>query len=268
MNTVNSDLQTEAVKFSKQLLARYGLPLLQSKYESPDKCAMSVTTGLAKNNTTADEFRAVREWLLRGLQPFLEYPPTLEAVIQLANLVKTYPVTDYTLGMGDAWYRLNTEYGQRYGRMWKGESAFDLLIKERVWLAECEKTLVTQSEMLGAMRRLTESTLFRTYPPKLEEFMGSVLAVRCSNAPLIEEAWLMALAAHVGSEIHPLVKRARGMVGAVEINLHVSESEKKFKKIYQDLLLLNPQDEAEIVTIEAPSYLDKSDVLSIFGDNG
>lgn len=264
MNTVNSDLQAEAVKFSKQLLARYGLPLLQSKYESADKCAMSVTTGLAKNNTTADEFRAVREWLLRGLQPFLEYPPTLEAVIQLANLVKTYPITDYTLGMGDAWYRMNTEYGQRYGRMWKGEGAFDLLIKERVWLAECEKTLVTQGEMLGAMKRLTESTLFRTYPPKLEEFVGAVLAVRCSNAPLIEEAWLMALASHIGSEIHPLVKKARGMIGAVEINLNVSASEKKFKKIYQDLLLLNHDEKYEPIAIEEPSYMDKSSVLNIF----
>lgn len=266
MSTVDNELQTEAVRFSKQLLARYGLPLLQSKYGSPDECAITVITGLTRNRTSAEEFRAVREWLLRGLQPFLEYPPTLEAVIQLCNLVKTYPVTEYTLSMGDAWYRLNTEYGQRYGKMWKGESSFDLLIKERVWLTECEKLLVSPSELIGAMQRLTQSTLFRTYPPKLEEFMGAILAVRCAGAPLIEEAWLMALGSHTGSDIHPLVKRARGMIGAQEINLNVSSSEKKFKKIYQELLILKPEAETGMEVCETASYMDKNDVLSIFGE--
>lgn len=265
MSSIDNELQAEAVRFSKQLLARYGLPLLQSKYGSPDECAITVITGLARNNTTAEEFKAVREWLLRGLQPFLEYPPTLEAVIQLCTLVKTYPVTEYTTGMVEAWYRLNTEYGQRYGKMWKGENSFDLLIKERVWLTECEKLSVSTAEMLGAMQRLTQSTLFRTYPPKLEEFMGAILAVRCAGAPLIEEAWLMALGSHAGSEIHPLVKRARGMIGAQEINMNVSASEKKFKKIYQDLLITGPIDSDEVQDSVAPSYLDKTDVLNIFG---
>lgn len=267
MNPIDPKLQTEAVGFSKQLLARYGLPLLQSKYESVDKCAMSIAVGLVKNNTTAEEFMAVREWLLQGLQPFLEYPPTLEAVIQLSNLVKAYPITDYTRGMAKAWYRLNTEYSQRYGKMWKGESPFDLLIKERVWLSECEKLQVSPDEMQRATQRLTQSTLFRTYAPKLEEFTGAVLAVRCSDAPLIEEAWLVAMASHVGSDIHPLVRRARGMVGALEINMHTAVSEKKFKKIYQELLVLNPQEENEVCAApsQEQSYLDKTDVLRIFG---
>lgn len=265
MTPIPQELQAECVRFSKQLLARYGLPLVQSKYESLDKCSMTVATGLAKNSTTAEEFKAVREWLLRGLQPFLEYPPTLEAVIQLSNLVKTYPITEYTNGMSDAWYRLNTEYGQRYGKLWKGEGGFDLLIKERVWLVEFEKTNASPPEVASAARRLTESTLFRVYPPKLEEFIGAILAVRSGGAPLIEEAWLMALDSHVGSELHPLVRKARGMVGAQEINMNVSVSEKKFKKIYQELLVLNPPGEGESASSpEEKCYLDKAAVLSIF----
>lgn len=266
MSIVDTELQSEAVKFSKQLLARYGLPLLQSRYGTADQCAVTVNASMIRNGTTANEFRAVREWLLRGLQPFLEYPPALEAIVQLVNLVKTYPISAHTNSLRDAWYRMDTEYGQRYGKMWKGDTPFDLLIKERVWLTEFEKKEVSSSELLQAMEMIITSTLFRTYPPKLEEFMGAVLAVRHRGAPLIEEAWLMALSSHIRSDIHPLVKKARGMVGANDINLNPYASEKKFKKIYQGLLESVDDFAPESDAPEPISYLDKGAVLSIFGE--
>jgi hypothetical protein len=265
--TSHNELQAEAGRFSKQLLARYGLPLLQSKYGSPDECAVTVTTGLTKNGTTAETFKSVREWLMKGLPQFLEFPPTLEALIQLSNLVNAYPITEYTVSMRDAWYRFNTECGQRYGKMWKGDGGFDLLTKERVWLSKCEESGVTPEEMLSALHRMINSTLFRIYPPSMEQFFSAVLAIRCAGAPLLEEAWIMAVSTHTGVGLHPLVRKAKGMIGALEINENMESAERKFKKIYQEFLSQGviAEDRVDDSTpVVERTYLDKEAVLRIF----
>lgn len=265
MNDTTNELQVEASRFAKQLQARYGLPLLQNAYGGIDECVVTVIVGMTKNGTTAEEFKSVREWLLAGLKPFVQFPPTLEALIQLSNLVKGFPVTPYSQGMKDAWFRLDAEYSQRYGKMWKGEQGFDALTKERVWLAAFEELAITPAEVLLAMDRITASALFRTFVPKPEQFTDTVLAIRCGNAPMIEEAWIMAVGSRPGAELHPLVKKARGKIGALEINTNVHDSEKLFKMIYREMLLTGETVHDEVITAVQPSYMDKNAILDIFG---
>jgi hypothetical protein len=260
-----AELQAEATRFVKQMQARYSLSMLEKIYGTTDEYLAKVIGGLLKNGTDASQLKSVRQWLMTGLQPFIMFPPTVEALIQLATLVTNYPVTDYTLSMQKTWYRLNMEYGQRYGNLWKGSGEFDPLHKERVWLSTFEEAGATPDEISYVMERLTRSTVFRVYPPAMEQFMDALLAVRHLDSPLIEEAWLMALSSHPGSDIHPLVRKARGIIGAFEINTSAQVNrgiEQRFKMIYREMLLKKVPVDAEAPKAEPAKYMDRASILS------
>ncbi|MBI6882925.1 hypothetical protein [Pseudomonas putida] len=267
MNANVDELQSEAIKFAKQIQARYGLPLFSSTYGDLNECVSTVTAGLNRNGTSGPEFKSVREWLLQGLKPFLEFPPTLEALVQLSNLVKAYPITQHTLSLKGAWFRLDTEFSQQYGKMWRGAHAFDMLTKERVWLSKFEEIDATGDEILESMKRITRSTPFRIYPPTIEQFMDAVHAVRCDGAPLVEDAWIMAVSTQAGSDIHPLARKARGMIGIFEINQNAQSSESKFKHIYRQLLIDKDLSVTESESVPAVTYMEKDAVLSIFRED-
>lgn len=264
-----AELQAEATSFVKQMQARYSLSMLEKIYGTTDEYLAKVIGGLLKNGTTAQQLKCVRQWLMTGLQPFIMFPPTVEALIQLATLVTAFPVTEYTLSMQKTWYRLNMEYAQRYGNLWKGSAEFDPLHKERVWLNKFEEENATPDEIAHVMERLTRSTLFRIYPPSLEQFMDALLAVRHMDAPLIEEAWLMALSSHPGSDIHPLVKKARGIIGAFDINASAQQGtrgvELRFKMLYRDLILNKTPVEEENAEVAPPQYMAKEAILQFLG---
>lgn len=260
-----AELQVEATRFVKQMQARYSLSMLEKIYGTTDEYLAKVVGGLLKNGTDAEQLKSVRQWLMTGLQPFIMFPPTVEALIQLATLVTAFPVTDYTLSMQKTWYRLNMEYGQRYSNLWKGSGEFDPLHKERVWLSTFEEASATPDEIAHVMERLTRSTVFRVYPPALEQFMDALLAVRHHDSPLIEEAWLMALSSHPGSDIHPLVKKARGIVGAFEINTSAQANrgiEQRFKMIYRELILNKTPLDVEAQKAAPAQYMDRASILS------
>lgn len=264
MSDIN-ELLAEGKHFVTQMQARYSLSMLEKIYGSTDEYLAKVVGGLMKNGTSAEQLKNVREWLATGLQPFILFPPTIEALIQLSSLVSAYPVTDYTLSMQKTWYRLNMEYGQRYSNLWKGSGEFDPLHKERVWLSTFEEAGATPDEISYVMERLTRSTVFRVYPPALEQFMDALLAVRHLDSPLIEEAWLMALSSHPGSDIHPLVKKARGIVGAFEINTSAQANrgiEQRFKMIYRELILNKTPLDVETPKAAPAQYMDRAAILN------
>jgi hypothetical protein len=259
-----SELKAEASSFVKQMQARYSLSMLEKIYGTTDEYMVKVIAGLRRNGTSAEQLKNVREWLMTGLQPFIMFPPTVEALIQLGNLVTVFPVTPYTLSMQKPWYRLNMEFAQRYGNLWKGSDEFDLLHKERVWLNKFEEQAATPTEILQVMERITRSSVFRVYPPALEQFMDAILAVRHMDSPLIEDAWLLALSSQPGSDIHPLVKKARGIIGAFDMNAHYGNRaiEQRFKQIYRDMIVNKTLVDSELAEEKPADYLDQSSILS------
>lgn len=263
-----SDLKSESVKFIKQMQSRYGLSLLDRTYGNIDEFTATIVAGLIRSNVTAEDFKSVREWLLTGLKPFVEYPPTLESLIQLSNLVKMFPITESIINLKDVWYRLDTEYSQKYGRFWRGESNYDQLSRERVWLHAFSEKQASPSEVKKVMSRIVESTIFRQYPPALDQFMDALSAVRYPDAPLVEEAWLLALSTQPGSPVHPLIKKTRGIVGAYDLRVNSNQRsiETQFKKIYRDLL---EKQECEEITVKVEAvsaeYMSKEALIKMLG---
>lgn len=269
MSDMQFEVSAEASRFCRQIESRYSLGLLKSTYgeDVQSELASTLSTALVKAEISAEAFRAVRAWLMVGLKPFEDYPPTIEALIQMATLLQSYPVTDYAKAMKQAWFELDTEFSQNYAKQWRGERRMDALVKERVWLKKFEEMGVTVTELLTTMRRISASGFFRTFMPKFEEFQDAILAVRLDNAPLVEEAWTMALMTQANAVIHPLVKQARGKIGGHDLRVrgYDRDVEQRFKSYYRQLLL-NP----ELVMVEAdvpvfePTYASPDAILDLF----
>jgi hypothetical protein len=264
-----SELKAEASSFVKQMQARYSVSMLEKIYGTTDEYMVKVIAGLRRNGTTAEQLKSVREWLMTGLQPFIMFPPTVEALIQLGNLVTVFPVTTYTLSMQKPWYRLNMEFAQRYGNLWKGSEEFSLLHKERVWLNTFEEQGATAAELIQVMDKITRSSVFRVYPPALEQFMDGILSVRHMDSPLIEDAWLLAMSSQHGADIHPLVKKARGVIGVFDMNAQYGNRaiEQRFKQIYRDMLVNKTPVDSEAPEAKSVDYLDQRSILSFLDKN-
>lgn len=236
-------LSAEIARFFTQMSRRYSSKILESTFGEDDKNrAANLLNTIRHGGVEATEFKALREWLKRGVKCFDEYPPGPESLIQLCTLVKQYPITEHTEQLTTAWYRLDTEYSQYYGRQWKGDGKHDALVKERVWLAKFEELEVTAPEILQAMSRISQSGFFRTYVPKFEEFVDTIYAIRCSDAPMVEEAWAEAVMGQAAAFAHPAVRRARGHIGAHDLRTrgYDRDVEQRFKSAYRNLLL-NPE---------------------------
>jgi hypothetical protein len=267
MNTSTDHLTQEATRFVNQMKARYGLPLLQKMYGNLDDFSATVSAGLVRGGVDHAEFKAVRDWLLEGLKPFVEYPPTLESLVHLVNLVKAYPLTVYSKSIKHVWFYIDSDYSHRYGRTWRGDNAFECLTKERVWISQFESVKATEIELRAALSRISESALFRNFAPSLEQFMDAISAVRFPDAPLVEEAWLIAISTQPGTPIHALVKKVRGVVGASELRTSVRDKdlEQNFKRLYRRMLSENNHDLSDIPepAVEV-QYANKEDVLRLF----
>lgn len=262
MSIDNTQMVEECGRFIKQMLARYGLPLIKSSYGNTEEHIATMVAGLRKAGIEVQEFAAVRSWLLIGLKPFVEYPPSLEAVIQLSKLVGSYPVTTYCESIKNAWYRLDTDYSQRYGRLWLGDTGIDSLTRERVWMTEFEKMMATTAEIDEARARVTASSFFRNYPPTLEQFCDVFLAVRNGGAPTVEEAWAYAQTGMSAEYLHPLVRKAKGLSGGNDPKVVYSGKnfEAHFKKLYREMLASGETGKEKEV-LKTKSYLDRSELL-------
>lgn len=268
MSDEQIEMSAEGVRFCRQMETRYSLPLLKSAYgdDVQSELASTVSAALTKVGFGSDDFKAVRAWLMVGLKPFEDFPPSIESMIQMASLLQSYPMSEYTKGMKAAWFRLDTEFGQQYGKQWRGERRMDALVKERVWLSKFEEMAVTQDEVIAVMKRISASGFFRTFMPKIEEFLDAILAVRLDNAPMVEEAWTMALMTQANAVVHPLVKQARGKIGAHDLRVrgYDRDVEQRFKSYYRQLLI-HPEmiSIVEDIPLEEPTYASPEAILAL-----
>jgi hypothetical protein len=260
------ELSAEITNFFKHLEKRYSQNLLNLTYgEKVDFRAPILLNTLKNVGGKAHELKALREWLMRGIQCFEEYPPGPESVVQLCALIRQYPITEYTNQLVDAWRSLDAEFGQCYGRQWKSDARIDALTKERVWLHKFAEHKVSAAEILEAMSRLNNCGYFRTFMPKFDEFLDAVYAVRFPDAPLVEEAW--GLATCQSPEVaHAAVRRARGHVGGHELRIRGSDRdiEQRFKSYYRQLLLHPELVKEYEPDVEKPvaQYLSSEEILA------
>lgn len=269
MTTVDDDfddLIREAGVFLKQMKSRYGLSLISKTYDPVEEAEATIAAGLKRAGVRAIELQGVRQWLLVGLKPFAEYPPNIEALIQMASLLRSYPVTEYSKALRHDWNLLEFEYSQRYGHFWKGDTAYDILTRERVWLGHLEAIEARSEEFWQASHGLVELSQFRVYPPNLEQFLDAIKAIR-KGAPLVESAWLMALSHVPGMQAHPYVRKAMGMVGGhdLRVNSRERDVELRFKDSYR-VLLNSPDSVKDIETINAEpiAYESQETLLGLF----
>lgn len=261
------ELSEEVRRFFNHLESRYSQSLVTMTFgENVDKRAPELLNTLNKVGVTSGELKAFREWLRRGIKCFEEYPPGPESVVQICALIREYPITDYTEGLTKAWYRLDIEFSQCYGRQWRSDGRHDALLKERVWLNKFEELKITAPEILNAMSRLSDCGYFRTFVPKFEEFLDAVYAVRFPDAPLVEEAWGLAVLNQGAELAHTAVRRARGYIGAHELRTrgYDRDVEQRFKSYYRQLLI-HPEWVKEYEPEEAkpaPQYMSAADILA------
>ncbi len=265
MNTPSKEMMKECNRFVSQMQARYGLALIKSSYGSAADFEATMAVGLTKCNIDESTLNSVRMWLMNGLAPFSEYPPTLEAVVQLSNLVKAYPINEYAKSISTEWFKLNSVYSHSYNKNWNGDTNLSLLTKERVWVNAFEKIQASSEEISEALRRLSATALFRNFPPTIDQFCDAILAVRM-KAPLVDEAWSL-MFTNLGSvELHPLIKKARGLSKANDPRVTVSSQnvEDGFTQIYKELLSKSEDyDSEEILDKQPEEYIPQKELLSL-----
>ena len=232
------DMHNECRSLALQIERRYGSPMFRKMHGESSKYAEDCAVGFLRSNTSVIEIQNLRSWLMQGLKPFAEYPPNLEMMIQIGRIVKICPPTPRQSEMADFWYRLDAVFSQGYGRFWRMESPIEELPRERVWLSEFEKLDASVDELVAALESIQNSAVFRSYPPTLEQFKGALLSLRKGGAPLVEDAWLMALSIRPGQPLHPLIVKARSKISAFDLNQHgkIRENEQRFKIAYLTLL--------------------------------
>lgn len=237
-------LTEEAQKFTRQMSARYGENLIRSSYGNEAEFQASIVAGLKRSGISGHELAQVREWLLEGLKPFFRFPPNIESLVHLALLLRAYPRTEFDRRMRDVWYKIDRSLGQRYSKSWRDEHPLDGLEKERVWLTAFAAIGATHKELLETLQKTEQSGYFRSYPPTLDQFIDTLIAVR-KSVPMVEEAWTLALS-EGNEQIPAIVRKAKGMVGGYDLRVsgRNKEVEQRFKIYYRNLLL-NEDVEAE-----------------------
>lgn len=238
MNTDEQQkLSDESQKFVKQMIARYSENLIKSMHRGEKEYCVAVLSGLQRAGITGDEMASVRAWLIGGLRPFAQYPPTIEALVQMAFLIRDYPRTEFDERNHEAWRQLYVSFSQKYGKNWKADNPFDPLEKERVWLSALAEHNPSPSEMREVVKRIREGGAFRNYPPNVDQFIDALMAYRLNDSPMVEDAWLMALTSEQ-TDVHPLVRKVKGLVGAYDIRVSGRDRdiEQRFKSIYRKFL--------------------------------
>lgn len=236
--TIPQELAAECRKLAMQIERRYGTPMFRKMYGEGVAYAKDCSVGFLRSNIDAQSVKNIRTWLLQGLKPFAEYPPNLEMLIQIGRVLKICPITDGQSQYTEFWYKLDAHFCQGYGRFWRLESTIEGLQRERVWLTEFESVQASIGELEQALKKIQASTVFRSFPPSLEQFKGALLSHRKGGAPLVEDAWLLALSVRPGQPLHPLVVKARSRISAFDLNNNGKsrENEQRFKEAYLNLL--------------------------------
>lgn len=252
-NLIDPALGKECSRLSIQLQQRYGVSLFRKMFGEQATYADQCAQGFLRSRIDAVGVAGVREWLIQGLKPFAEYPPSMEMMIQMARIMKSYPMTPEQVQYNDFWFSLDAQYSQGYGRFWKSDQVFEGLQKERVWLTAFTELQATLEELNQALKKIKGCTVFRNYPPTLDQFKDAVLAVRKNDAPLVEEAWLLALSIRPGEPLHPMIVKARSKISAFELNNNSRdrETEQRFKTSY--LGLLKSEEEVYQEVMDSPS---------------
>lgn len=251
---------------TNQFNHRYGARLFRSSCGEPEKYATELSACFKRTGLTGAEISSLQGWLVTGIKAFAEYPPSFEMMVQMGKLLRNFPITPAQRELYDFWLKLDTLFIQNYGRLWKIDGTLDQLQKERVWLTTLEEMGASLEELQLCLNKIKFCVAFRSYPPNLEQFKDALIALRSSNAPLVEDAWLQAIALKNNQELHPLVRRARGAIGAFDLNVGERDraTEQRFKLIYIELLR-NPPQESERLAPEgksqAPQYVNPEDIL-------
>jgi len=252
---------------SRQFLNRYGAAMFRKLYGEPATYATELSACLKRAGIAGPDAESLQRWLLTGIKAFAEYPPSFENLVQMGQLLKNFPFTEAQQGHLDFWRKLDALFSQNYGRMWRGaEGLIETLQRERIWLSNIEEVEASPSELEETLAKIRGCVAFRSYPPNLEQFRDALTALRSDDAPLVEEAWLQAISMKPGQTFHPLVKRARGTIGAFDLNVGERDrnSEMRFKQAYLELLKSPPehehQDRNEIKPAEA-EYMDTASLL-------
>lgn len=268
MNTVSEiSLSQACTNISRQFLNRYGAAMFRKLYGEPSNYATELSGCLKRVGITGPEAESLQRWLLTGIKAFAEFPPSFENMVQMGQLLKNFPFTPAQQEILDFWRKVDAIFSQNYGRMWRGGDALiDTLQRERTWLTNLEEMGASHEELEATLTKVRACVAFRSYPPNLEQFGDALTALRINDAPLVEDAWLQAISMKPGQSFHPLVKRARGTIGAFDLNVGERDrnSEMRFKQAYLDLLR-NPsmetlEDHEQTVAVAA-EYMDTASML-------
>lgn len=229
-------LTQACTKIGNGMVVRYGSKLFNGVHNKLSDFITIFSVVLMRSGCEAQTAEALNGWLQQGLRPLSEYPPTIETLINLANLVKSYPPSDYQRKMKHVWYALDTRYGQVYNKFWRTDKSIEELTRERVWLCAFEKMGLTEEEISDISSRIGSCAAFRQYPPGLDQFLDAAMAVR-QNAPLVEEAWLIASSRHMG-QANPFVQAAKAAISSHDMNVNSKDRnmEVRFKAIYRAFL--------------------------------
>jgi len=268
MSTVPEiSLSQACTNISRQFLNRYGAAMFRKLYGEPATYATELSGCLKRVGITGPDAESLQRWLLTGIKAFAEFPPSFENMVQMGQLLKNFPFTPSQQENLDFWRKVDALFSQNYGRMWRGgEGLIETLQRERIWLTSIEEIGATRDELDATLAKVRACVAFRSYPPNLEQFSDALTALRRSDAPLVEEAWLQAISMKPDQNFHPLVKRARGTIGAFDLNVGERDrnSEMRFKQAYLELLR-NPSEESrEQEDAPAPvvkEYMDAASIL-------
>ena len=264
---VSPELNKECKALATQIERRYGSPMFRKMFGDNEAYSKDCALGFIRSQIDAPTVLNVRTWLMQGLKPFSEYPPSLEMMISMGRTLKCYPVSEAQLEFTDFWYLLDAQFGQSYGRFWKSEVVIEGLQRERVWLSEFEAQDASDEELTKALMMIKESVLFRTYPPSLPQFKSALLSIRKGSAPLVEDAWLLAMTVRPGQPLHPLIVKARSKISTFDLNNNGKswENQQRFQAAYLELLKSEGDvvDEPEVVQVTEPvEYASTDDLLA------
>jgi hypothetical protein len=266
--TVSPEMNKECRALVIQIERRYGSPMFRKMFGDSEAYIKDCALGFIRSGIDASCVLNIRSWLLQGLKPFAEYPPNLEMLIQIGRILKICPFTGLQAQLKEFWYKLDAYFSQGYGRFWRSpEGTIGDLQRERLWLTEFESMNTGPEELEQALDMIRQSTVFRSYPPSLEQFKGAILALRRSRAPLVEEAWLLAMSVRPGQPLHPLIIKARSKISAFDLNNYGKsrENQERFKEAYLSLLKSHDEDDDPVVVdkfLQAqPEYASTSDLL-------
>jgi len=244
-------LEKACQKIATGLSIRYGSALFSRSHGDFQEFSRTLARVFSCADINAQDALVLATWLQKGVRALGDYPPNIETLMHLGQLIKAFPPTPYQETLHSAWYAMDTSFSQTYMKSWRSEKALDEVSRERVWLGALEKLSATPTEIYAAQQAIHNSGLFRQFPPSLEQFQDAIHAVR-REAPLVEEAWLEALNRGHGHQ-HPLIVQTRSLVSAFDMNLNSKDrdTENRFKVAYRKLLV-GEMAEIPVVVEESP----------------